>query len=78
MTPAPKEQKQPVVEVTIMPKAVNAPRIKPVLQTIPADMFMPAANRQTIESPADVSEEQGTIRNAETTRLSSFPPKTRR
>jgi hypothetical protein len=54
MTPAPKEQKQPVVEVTIVPKAVNAQRIKPVLQKIPADMFMPAANRQTIASPADV------------------------
>lgn len=79
MPSVPTEQKQPVIEVTIVPKPSNAPRVKPVLQTIPADMFMPAANRQTIASPADISEEQGAkITISDTARLSNLPVKTRR
>ena len=75
IVPAPTEQKQPFVEVTIVPKASNVPRIKPVLQTIPANMFMPAANRHTIASPAETSED---TRTPEASRRSNFPIKTRR
>jgi len=57
IAPAPVEKKQAVVEVTIVPRAANVPRVKPVLQTIPADMFMPAANRQMLASPVQTSED---------------------
>jgi len=46
------------------------PRVKPVLQTIPADMFMPAANRGMLASPVQAQEDAPTRQN--------FPPKSRR